>query len=74
MKDYPSDGVKMEVGPSKFQCKFDRNTRGRPCLILCWIRATQFSNFTWERWLTFHLGPPWKTHVAAFIIQDEASV
>ena len=54
----------LEFEPVVFNWFWDRNLKGRHCLILSWLYPSQFKNIVFLRVLIFHLGWPWITYNA----------
>lgn len=61
----------LDLEPTEFEIWPDRNTWGRPCLVLVWRRETQFPNIVFLRMLIFHLSPPWITYNTAVTDRNE---
>jgi len=49
----------LELEPTVFEIRKERNTRGHHCVCFSWLRETQFKNIVVFTLLVFHLGPPW---------------
>ena len=51
--------IEFDLGPRTFTWMFDRNLRGRICLLVIWYRETQFPNIRYMHFVTFHWLSPW---------------